>query len=154
MTDQIIDWSLIAGKRQYALRNSGDVFEWRIGEPIEVGFRWAANSSYTPVSGQGRDEGYTVDSRTAIFRFKGEWSLQELVRRHSVRGDGAEQPLLLRFNINVLGPRGRSIAQAFITLEAVDDVSPLALDIPLIAPSLTIQGRDQRPLQKLEARER
>jgi hypothetical protein len=139
MADQIIDWSLTSGKRQYGLRNSGDVFEWRLGEPIEIWLRWAANSSYSPVVSQGGTEGYSVQSRTVGFHFKSEWSLQELILKHGERRNAGES-LVLRFNINVVGAGSRSVTQVFIALDPLDETPQLLFDAPTYAPPLMGRG--------------
>lgn len=136
MADQIIEWSIHPGSRQHGLRNPDDVFEWHIGEPIEVRLRWASHSPYTPVAAQDGNERYTVKERTAVFRFTGEWSLFDLMHGQGVQGDGFEQSVL-RFDVAVVGPQGRATTHAFVTLTAVDSQIPLALDFPGHAPGFS-----------------
>lgn len=135
LADQIIDWSIVAGSRKYGLRNTKDLFEWRIGEPMEVRLRWAANSPYTPVASKNGNDLYTVSDRSAVFSFSGEWSFFDLMHRHSVQGDGFEKAAL-RFDVPVVGPEGRETAHVFLTLTAPNDQMSLALKFPDQAPLL------------------
>jgi hypothetical protein len=145
LTDQIINWSVQAGTRLYGLRNPRDAFEWNIGEPIELRLRWAANSAFAPTASPEKMDRYTVSERTAVFRFNGDWALFDLMRRHAARGDAYEQ-VVLRFDVDVVGPDKRSTAQAFLTLYAVDPDTPLALDFPSRAPQLLGPGESPNAL--------
>ncbi len=140
LADQIIDASVQSGSRQYGLRSSKDLFEWRIGDPIEVRLRWAALSPYVPVTGREGKENYSVSDRTVTFKFTGDWALFDLLRRHAVRGDGYGQ-VVLRFNTQVVGPQGRRVAQFFATLAAPTEQIPFALDFPESAPALSGSSR-------------
>lgn len=135
LADQIIDWTVVAGGRQYGLRNTKDLFEWRIGEAIEVRLRWAANSPYTLVASKSGNDLHTVDGRSAVFQFPGEWAFFDLLHKHSARGDGFEK-IVLRFAVPVVGAEGRMVTHGFLTLTAPDDQTSLGLSFPVHAPAL------------------
>lgn len=139
LADQIIDWIVVAGSRQYGLRNTKDLFEWRIGEAIEVRLRWAANSPYTPVASKNGNDFHTVEGRSVVFRFPGEWAFFDLLHRHRARGDGFEK-IALRFAVPVVGPEGRMTTHVFLTLSTPDDQASLAWSFPIYAPVLPTES--------------
>ncbi|MDM0029790.1 type VI secretion protein IcmF/TssM N-terminal domain-containing protein [Variovorax saccharolyticus] len=134
LSDQIIDARVVVGGRSYGLRSAPDTFEWRVGEPIEVRLRWAAQSPYTPVAATHGAQAFEVVDRTAIFRLPGEWAFFDLLRRFAVRGDAYEQAIL-RFEVPVVGPQGRQMTQFYATVSALGK-TPLGLDFPARAPAL------------------
>lgn len=136
--NQIIDLSVVAAGRQYGLRNTKDQFEWRIGEPMEVRLRWAANSPYTPVASKNSNDIHVVSGRTAIFQFTGDWAFFDLLQKHGARGDGLDT-VVLHFSIPVVGPEGRTTTHVFLTLTSPDDQGAVALSFPSHAPGLMIE---------------
>lgn len=139
LSDQIISWTIQSGPRRYTLRSSKETFLWELGDPIEIQFRWAADSIFTPVSA-GTDLGqYSVNDRTVSFRFNSDWALFDLLRQNSSGGDPYES-ILLKFDIDVLGAGRRQTAKAFITLQALEGFGPLELDLPSSAPPLLLKA--------------
>ena len=142
LAEHIIDLSVVSGSKTYGLRNPKDAFEWRAGEPVEIRLRWAENSPYMPIPASDQSAPYTIEDRTVVFRYSGEWGLFDAIRSHSVKGDPTES-LALRFDVAVVGPEKRSLSRVFLTLHAANESSPLVTDFPSLAPVLSSQNSSQ-----------
>jgi len=138
LADHIISWSIQSGPRKYSLRNPKDAFVWELGDPIEVQFRWASDSSFSPVAPLGEFGRYTVSDRTATFRFNSDWALFDLIRQQSAGGDPYDS-VALKFEMDVIGSDRRATSKAFVTLQSVDGGGALELDLPTMAPTLSVK---------------
>lgn len=137
--DQIIGWSLSSAQRSYTPRANA-LFEWRVGEPIEIRLRWAAESLVSPLPATAKSADFAVNERVAIFRYGGDWALMDLLDHHQVKGSGG----LLQFEIPTLGPAGRSVAKIYIALSSPEENAAWLPDFPVEAPLLR-NGASERP---------
>lgn len=142
--DNVIDWLVTAGGRQYSHRNSDPTVEWRIGEPVEVTFRWASHAPSAPVLSP-LPGGPRIAGRTAVFRYTGDWALFDLMRRHAV-GGGEGTPLVLQFAVPTGGTGGRQEARLFISLEPVNDRDAWPPVFPGRAPEISKVFRAEKGL--------
>lgn len=117
--NRIIDWTFKVGDkealRQQAPQKTGT---WRVGEPIQVGFKWASESRVTPA--QGANPNLRVKGDWAHFNYK-DWGLLRLITEHTRRvlDEVPEGPLTLEFNIPTMDPEkasGGCRARVFIRL--------------------------------------
>jgi hypothetical protein len=137
--DQIIDWSIYSGGRHYSNRGN-DLFQWKVGEPIEVQLRWASNSTVSPLALVSKVHNYSVGERTAKFKYSGDWALFELLERHKSAGLNVDGGVALFFPVPTIGPKGRQDAKAFITMLPPDGVNALLPDFPALAPLFPHNG--------------
>jgi len=128
--DQIIGWSLSSAHRNYSPRGNV-LFEWRVGEPIEIRLRWASESPASPLPTTAKSANYSVNERTAIFRYSGDWALIDMLDRHLVKGSGG----LLQFDIPTQGIEGRSIARAYFAFASPEEGAIWMPDFPVEAPA-------------------
>jgi hypothetical protein len=131
--DQIIDWSISSGALRHTIRST-DLFQWKIGEPIEVQLRWAADSPVSPLALQSKIYNYTAGERIASFKYSGDWALFELLEKHKSAVLDADSGVGLFFPVPVLGPQGRQDAKAFITLHSPDGINAIVPYFPTVAP--------------------
>jgi type VI secretion system protein ImpL len=131
--DQIMDWSISSGARRHTSRGT-DLFQWKIGEPIEVQLRWAADSPVSPLALQSKIYNYTASERIASFKYSGDWALFELLEKHKSDVLDTDSGVGLFFPVPTLGPQGRQDAKAFISLHSPDGINALVPDFPPVAP--------------------
>lgn len=132
-TDQIMDWTINSGRRIYTSRGN-DLFQWNIGDPIEVKLRWATNSPFSPLALESKIFNYSVSERTASFKYSGDWALFELLDKHKFTAINAGGGVGLLFDIPTLGPRGRQDTKAFISMLPPYGIKTLTPDFPALAP--------------------
>ena len=131
--DQIMEWSINSGGRRYSSRGN-DLFQWKIGEPIEVQLRWAANSPVSPLALASKSYNYSVGERSASFKYSGDWALFELLEKHKSVAVDADGGVALMFPVPTLGPKGRQDAKVFVSLFPPDAGVALVPDFPALAP--------------------
>lgn len=137
--DQIIGWSLSSAQRSYTPRGNV-LFEWRVGEPIEIRLRWASESPVSPLPTTARSADYSVSERTAIFRYTGDWALMNMLDRHQVKGSRG----LLQFDIPTLEAEGRSTARVYLAFSSPEENATWIPDFPVEAPAFR-NGVSERP---------
>ena len=133
--DQIIEWTVNSGGRRYSSR-SNDLFQWKIGEPIEVKLRWATNSPVSPVVTSQNPYTHSVEEKSATFRYTGDWALFEMLDRHAANPTNGDGGHALSFRIPTIGPEGRHDTKAFITMMPPEGRGPLVPEFPAMAPVL------------------
>lgn len=137
--DQIMDWSITSGGRRYTSRST-DLFQWKIGETIDVQLRWADNSPVSPLALVSKIHNYSAGERIASFKYSGDWALFELLEKHKSGVIDTDGGVGLLFPIPTLGPKGRQDAKAFITLHTPDGVNALIPEFPALAPLFPRNG--------------
>lgn len=139
--DQIIDLSISNGARRYTNRGN-DIFQWKIGEPVEVLLRWAADSPESPLGMQSKIYNYSANERIASFKYSGDWALFEMLDKHKSSLADPDRGVALLFPIPTMGPKGRQIAKLFISLHSPDGINALDLHFPKTAPMYLRNGRN------------
>lgn len=137
--DQIIEWSVSSGGRRYTSRGN-ELLQWKMGDPVEVQLRWAANSPMSPLALVSKIYNYSAGERTASFKYSGDWALFELLAKHKFSTVDTDRGVALLFEIPTLGPKGRQDTKAFITMLSPGGINTLTPDFPALAPMFVRQG--------------
>ncbi|MGF1476141.1 MAG: type VI secretion protein IcmF/TssM N-terminal domain-containing protein [Geminicoccaceae bacterium] len=112
LANHVLDWRLAIGDRRVIDGERQDPVIWRVGDPIRLSLRWAANAPRRPAD-LGRDEvGHlSVDGTVARFTYGGAWALVRLVDDQRVRDADAliGPPHLLAFAVPTLPAEGDAV---------------------------------------------
>jgi type VI secretion system protein ImpL len=109
----------------------GERFIWRLGEPINISFRWAKDSPTLPKV--MKTETLSSDGITVKFSYKGTWALTRLLGDHGYPGEGMAN--MLRFEIPMVSnaeqpvPAGYAVLLMEVTIFDADGT-------PVAAPTL------------------
>ncbi len=113
--NEVLDWQVTSGGTTFNMRSPSHKCGWKVGNPVKVTFRWAANSPLQPLVTEG-SSGLSVDGEYASYSYGGTWGLIRLLREHQAKtcdfdNLNDDQPTTLRFNIpltNVMSGTGLS----------------------------------------------
>jgi type VI secretion system protein ImpL len=111
--NQIIDWQLEVGKKNFTYRGEDLNGRWVYGDPIRLTLRWANDSPARPIASL-LPVPFAVKDRTAIFEYTDRWALFRFLLKHGFMlkraGTEAEcdqgldpEPYTLKFTIKT-GP--------------------------------------------------
>lgn len=80
----IVDWGLRSvGSGKVGNHDKDKKLTWVYGQPIEVSFRWADGETMPAAPQEDKNQrSLFVEGRTAIFKYKGPWSLLWLLKKH------------------------------------------------------------------------
>ncbi|MDR1910358.1 MAG: hypothetical protein LBQ26_00745 [Holosporales bacterium] len=109
---QIVDWKVKWGKNTIDVMSPQKEVIWHLGDPIEIVFRWANESSQVPVLDKN-DPALGVFGKTAAFSYGGKMALFRLVAAHAVpRQDTSGEGVILKFAIPTVtrSSTGRAVA--------------------------------------------
>ncbi len=112
--DQIIDWSVRAGKSAASSGSPDRTLVWSYAEPVELRFRWASGSDHRPRRDESRAGAPMVTDDTAIFVEKGPWSLLRLLVERGVRNPESFEPAL----------RGQQVVRITIPTRSLSGMPP------------------------------
>jgi type VI secretion system protein ImpL len=82
--NQIIDWKLEVGKKQFSYLSDDLNGRWVSGDPVRLTLRWANDSPIVPVTG-ATPAPVKVKDRVAVFEYNDRWSLFTLLLRHGFK---------------------------------------------------------------------
>ena len=134
--DQVIDWQFASGGETVALRDAERTLRWGLGDPVEIGLRWAENSTVVPAANADRPN-VRVDGRKVSMAYDNVWSLMDLIRRHrSGSEDFAEfvdpRPHTLRIDLSTRPEGGGTLdtARLYLRVELAGQLN--GQPVPLI----------------------
>lgn len=81
--NQIIDWQLEVGKKNFAYRGEDLTGRWVYGDPIRLTLRWANDSPARPMASL-LPVPFVVKERTAIFEYNDRWALFTFLLKHGL----------------------------------------------------------------------
>jgi hypothetical protein len=81
--NQIIDWQLEVGKKNFAYRSEDLTGRWVYGDPIRLTLRWANDSPARPFASL-LPVPFAVKERTAIFEYTDRWALFTFLLKHGL----------------------------------------------------------------------
>jgi type VI secretion system protein ImpL len=157
--DQIFDWGLDVGQQSFQNRAKENTGRWRLGDPIRVTLRFAADSPVLPLPDNSQPA-MSVRQRTVTFEYTGAWSLFQLLLDH--KGGLADfksgvdpMPHTLSFNIGTTpdltlpqrqGAPGqvRVYLQLTVVPTGAKDAVAVPLPFPVRAPVLSETNYAQR----------
>jgi type VI secretion system protein ImpL len=101
--DQIFDWRLDVGQQSFQNRAKENTGRWRLGDPIRVTLRFAADSPVLPLPDSSQPA-MSVKQRTVTFEYTDAWSLFQLLLDHKggladFNGGVDPMPHTLSFNV-------------------------------------------------------
>jgi type VI secretion system protein ImpL len=160
--NEIIGWELTTRNSTISQRSPSNKGYWEAGDPLQVTFRWAANSPLQPLE-DDCDFNTGVQGGTVNYTFDGTWALLRLLRNQQANAADFrnlidEHPTTLRFDIplvNVIANIDKDCgdlpleAVAFISLSVSPIVFKKEKDNSASSPSATASQKPQmgQPVQ-------
>lgn len=99
--NQVIDWAFAVARGATSIRAPApNALTWRLGDPVELAFRWAGNSVEVPAVDLD-NPALAVGDRRVTLSYDNAWSLFTLIRNHRAgaglvpAGTGAGAPVLV-----------------------------------------------------------
>jgi len=154
--NQVADWGLDVGQQSFRYRGKETSGHWRLGDPMRVTLRFAADSPLIPVA-DPRQPDMVVNKRIVTFEYTDAWSLFRLLATHQAnRGEidlQAQKPHLLSFYIPTVPdktlpqPQDGSVGglvRVYVQLTVLPPGAKEGANVPLPfpdrAPKLTLSG--------------
>ena len=132
--EQVAAWGLAIGQTTMGLRDDSLArrARWQLGNEVRMTFRWAANSSLSPV-GDSRLAGIETSQKTVTFSIDNDWSLITLLQRYAVQGFSDPDPHTLVFEVPTEGGESgelRDSARLFVRLHLRHPYTGVLLTLP------------------------
>ncbi|MCM8735665.1 type VI secretion system protein [Azospirillum sp. A1-3] len=138
--EHIIDWSVRSGSGAVGASTGSEPMVWKIGQPLQISFRWASGSPYRPKSARASEaEAAAGDTLTMVER--GPWALLRLLRSRSAPAAATGDGVLLRIALPTQTIGGEPARDTILFMTASiaagsrASLSPRALDLPFRFPS-------------------
>ncbi len=138
--EHIIDWSVRSGTGAVGASTGSEPLVWKVGQPLQISFRWASGSPYRPKSSMASEaEVAAGDTLTLVER--GPWALLRLLRGRSAPSAATGDGVLLRIALptQTIGGEAARDTILFMTASVAagshPPLSARALDLPFRFPS-------------------
>ncbi|MFS2012216.1 type VI secretion protein IcmF/TssM N-terminal domain-containing protein [Azospirillum sp. CT11-132] len=138
--EHIIDWSVRSEAGAVGASTGSEPLVWKIGQPLQISFRWASGSPYRPKSAMASEaEAAAGDTLTLVER--GPWALLRLLRSRSAPSSATGDGVLLRIALPTQTIGGEPARDTILFLTASiaagsrASLSAKTLDLPFRFPS-------------------
>ncbi len=138
--EHIIDWSVRSGSGAVGASTGSEPMVWKVGQPLQISFRWASGSPYRPKSAIANEaEAAAGDTLTLVER--GPWALLRLLRSRSAPSSATGDGVLLRIALPTQTIGGEPARDTILFMTASiaagsrASLSPKALELPFRFPS-------------------
>jgi len=137
----ILDWSVVSQGTTISMNSSSHKGYWTAGDPLQVIFRWAANSPLQPTSDCTTN--LAVEGVNATYSYGGTWALLRLLRQHqanlSIFKDlQDDNPITLQFDIPLTNVVSNHDKNSIGCLPKAKVFMRLALS-PVLAPQQAVK---------------
>ncbi|SMF51616.1 type VI secretion system protein ImpL [Azospirillum oryzae] len=138
--EHIIDWSVRSGTGAVGGSTGSEPLVWKVGQPLQISFRWASGSPYRPKNAMASEaEAAAGDTLTLVER--GPWALLRLLRGRSAPSPATGDGVLLRIALptqTIGGEPARDtilFMTASVAVGSRTSLSPRTFELPFRFPS-------------------
>lgn len=155
--DQVIDWNFNAGGRQASYPGElSSQARWSVGEPVQLGLRWAIGSAQRPIP-DAHQAALSVADLQAEWSYEGPWALLRFIRANQAverfpAADSVDRPLALQLPVRTQANQdARALMFMRLSLKAIGGKQALALTpLPVSAPASPFGSLALTPLAGIE----